>query len=104
MLYSEEQEHQYVAELSALTGATWEWEHTGGGCTAVVLHVDGGIGSEEHYLMVTHSEDASIPSENDPHTLGEYLDHGDSPNWWYFPSRAAMVEFLKLWLSHRYNG
>jgi hypothetical protein len=68
MLYSEEQEHQYVAELSALTGATWEWEHTGGGCTAVVLHIDGGIGSEEHYLMVTHSEDASIPSENDPHT------------------------------------
>jgi hypothetical protein len=103
MLYSEEQEHQYVRELSELTGGNWEWDHTGGGCTAITLNLDFvGAGVDgDHYLMVTHSEDASIPCPTDPHTLGEYLDGGISPNWWYFANRSELVDFLGMWIGHR---
>ena len=98
------EELQYVEELSSLTCANWVLSDTGGGHSCAELQLEGGVGVGDHYLLVTASDDPSIPHADEPHTLGEYLEGGISPSWWYFPNRAAMVEFLKLWIGHRFNG
>ncbi len=96
-------ELQYVAELSALTGVEWLHSDTGGACSCAELQLDTGDGVEEHYLMVTATADPSIPSPDEPHTLGEYLQSGICPNWWNFENRAEMVDFLRIWLRKRGN-
>ena len=97
------EELQYVAELSALTGVEWILSDTGGACSCAELQLDTGDGVEDHYLLVTATVDPSIPSPDEPHTLGEYLQEGISPNWWYFADRAEMVDFLRVWLGKRGN-
>lgn len=76
------------------TQQPWDWENTGGGCTALMLEI-----TADHYLMVTHSEDASIPDKNEPHCLGEYA-NDDPINMWYFSNRAETIKFLKIWGSY----
>jgi hypothetical protein len=97
------EELQYVAELSALTGVEWMLSDTGGACSCAELQLDTGDGVEDHYLLVTATADPSIPEPHEPHTLGEYLQEGISPNWWYFADRAEMVDFLRIWLGKRGN-
>lgn len=97
------EELQYVEELSALTGAEWQWSETGGACSCAELRLNDGYGIDDHYLMVTATVDPSVPSPDEPHTLGEYLGHGDCPNWWDFANRAEMVDFLRVWLGKRGN-
>jgi|688.fasta_scaffold1030663_1 hypothetical protein len=97
------EELQYVKELSMLTDAEWVLSDTGGACSCAELRLDTGDGIEDHYLLVTATADPSIPSPDEPHTLGEYLQEGISPNWWYFANRAEMVDFLRVWLGKRGN-
>jgi hypothetical protein len=97
------EELYYVKELSMLTGAQWVLSDTGGACSCAELQLDTGDGVEEHYLMVTATADPSVPSPDEPHTLGEYLQEGISPNWWNFENRAEMVDFLRIWLRKRGN-
>lgn len=86
---------EMAAHFAKLTGQPWDWQNTGGGCTALMFEI-----SQDHYLMVTHSEDASVPDASEPHCLGEYV--GDEPvNYWYFPNRRETIKFLKVWESRR---
>ena len=98
------EELEYVRELSSLTSTTWELSDTGGGMSCAELQLAGGVVIGDHYLLVTATDDPSIPHPDEPHTLGEYLEGGISPSWWYFPNRATMVEFLKMWIGNRFNG
>lgn len=59
-----------VAQLAAATGsAAWEWEHTGGGCYALVCRIG------DTFIVVTWADDTftrgSVPSDVDVH--GGYL-------------------------------
>jgi hypothetical protein len=85
-------------ELTKLTGQAWQLEHTGGGCTALVLELL--AGSEwGHYFMVT-DEGASVPQANEPCHLGEYVGVNDL-NHWYFENRRELVAFLSTWFEDR---
>lgn len=82
-------------ELSGLTGVSWVWDHTGGGCTALV-HVLG----VDHYFMITHAEGASVPCANDPVCVGEYV-NDEAVNYWYFDNRTKAADFIVTWGSNR---
>jgi hypothetical protein len=93
-LFTNSDESRRAAELARLTGCPWELEHTGGGCTALVLQM--GANAGDHYFMVTVQEDASVPMAGEPHHLGEYVNDVDV-NHWYFENRRSMVAFLRSW-------
>jgi len=87
-------------ELAALTGKPWTLTDTGGGCTALEL-ITNKTKQTTRYLIVTHSEDASVPAADEPHTLGEYID--DKNDIWsfcepinlhYFANRAELIAHL----------
>lgn len=93
-------EQQLANELAALTGKPWEHTFTGGCCTALEL-ITKQTPTDTHYLMVTHSEDASVPAANEPHTLGEYVDNKadcfaycEALSLHYFTNRAELVAYL----------
>lgn len=73
------QELEYVEELSSLTSASWVLSDTGGGMSCAELQLSGGVVIGDHYLLVTATDDPSIPHADEPHTLGEYLEGGDFP-------------------------
>ena len=95
-------------ELAELTGQPWGVEDTGGGCTALMWHI---APNYAHYLMVTHSEDASVPDPLEPVCLGEYFDGYPESDltsvgemvgpYWYFTNRDELVKFLKVWALKR---
>ena len=87
-------ESRRADELARLTGCPWELEHTGGGCTALVLHMGANVG--DHYFMVTLAGDASVPMAGEMHHLGEYVNDVDV-NHFYFANRRSMVAFLRSW-------
>jgi hypothetical protein len=88
-------------DLARLTDQAWQLENTGGGCSALVLNflpdVPYGVG---HYMMVTHSEDPSVPQPNEPHHLGEYVGVNDI-NHWRFENRRELMAFLRTWSEDR---
>ena len=86
-------------KLARLTGLPWMAEDTGGGCTALVLRLDGKDEGWQHYFMVT--DDATIPGPDDPHHLGEYVNESQDINHWYFVNRKELVRFLKVWAFKR---
>lgn len=77
------------------TGLPWEWQFTGGGCTALILEL-----TPNHYLMVTHAEDASVPEAAEPHCVGEYVDD-EAVNYWTFPNRREAAVFVVCWIFWR---
>ena len=87
-------------ELAALTGKPWTLTDTGGGCTALEL-ITNKTKQTTRYFMVTHSEDASVPAADEPHTLGEYIDNKNDiwsfcepMNLHYFANRAELIAHL----------
>ena len=91
-------DEQVLADkLASLTGQPWELENTGGGCTALVLRLDALPWG--HYFMVT--DDATVPSPESCHHLGEYVNESQDINHWYFANRKELVRFLKVWASKR---
>ena len=90
-----DQEIQAGLFFATATGLPFEWQSTGGGCSALEANI-----TDTHYLMVTHAEDASIPEFLDPHCVGEYV-NDDAINYWYFPNRVEAVKFLITWGSNR---
>lgn len=90
-----DQEIQAGLFFAGATGLPFEWQSTGGGCTALQADIN-----DTHYLMVTHAEDASIPAATDPICLGEYV-NDEAVNYWYFSNRAEAVAFLITWGSNR---
>jgi hypothetical protein len=86
------EQEQLADELATLTGKNWYLEHTGGGCTALVLQADPKIWA--HYFMVTHCEDASVPQANEPHHLGEYINEDQDINHYYFLNREELLAHL----------
>jgi hypothetical protein len=97
----ESEEFKRADELARLTGSPWEFEFTGGGCTAITLQLGKVTGS--HYFMVTTAGDASIPMVGEPHHLGEYVNDEDI-NHFYFANRRAMLVFLRSWNKHQQEG
>lgn len=97
-LFTNSEESRRADDLARLTGCPWELEHTGGGCTALVLQM--GANAGDHYFMVTVSGDASAPMANEPHHLGEYVNDVDV-NHWYFANRRELVAFLRTWFENR---
>ena len=93
-------EQHLANELAALTGKPWKHTFTGGCCTALEL-ITKQTPTDTYYLMVTHSEDASVPAANEPHTLGEYVDNKadcfaycEALSLHYFTNRAELVAYL----------
>jgi hypothetical protein len=98
----------YSHKLSVMTGQTWEVEHTGGGCMALVCHLVGHplpeLSEESgfHYLMVT-DEGAGIPEPFEACMLGEYVN--DYPvNYWSFNNQHELISFLSVWGATRTGG
>lgn len=86
-----EKELATVERIASLTGLPFEWEHTGGGCSAAVLLEDG------FYLMIT-DEGASIPDEDSEGiTVGVYLgDDTEAVHYEYADSISEACAWVKV--------
>lgn len=69
---------EYLADLiTNMTGTQWEWEHTGGGCMALITHFP-----DNTYAMITDEDLSDEIAPNDAVSLGIYPDndeHYDQP-------------------------
>ena len=64
---------EHLAELiTNLTGTQWEWEHTGGGCMALVTHFP-----DNTYAMITDEGLSDEIAPDDAVSLGIYPDNDE---------------------------
>ena len=98
---------EYLADLlTNLTGTQWEWEHTGGGCMALIAHLANGT-----YAMITDEGLSDEIAPTDPVSLGIYPDnneHYDEPLAFHnYPTIGRLISEIfnpdtatKGWCNH----
>jgi hypothetical protein len=89
-----EKELATVDRIASLTGLPFEWENTGGWCSAAVAHVD-------CYQIMVMDNGASVPDEHSEGvTIGIYVgnDH-ETAHYEYMSTVEDACEWLKVWAS-----
>lgn len=87
-----EKELATVERIASLSGLPFEWEHTGGGCSAAVAQIDC------YQIMVTDNG-ASVPDEqSEGITVGIYwAEEDEATHYEYLETVEKACEWLKVW-------